>query len=51
LPNEIGTITPATQIKLLQVLQDGTYQRVGGDETLKTDVRVIAASKEEFKAA
>ena len=47
--DEIGTITPATQIKLLQVLQDGTYQRVGGDETLKTDVRVIAASNEDLK--
>jgi DNA-binding NtrC family response regulator len=42
--DEIGTITPAAQIKLLQVLQDGTYQRVGGEETLKTDVRVIAAT-------
>jgi DNA-binding NtrC family response regulator len=47
--DEIGTITPAAQIKLLQVLQDGTYQRVGADETLKTDVRVIAASNEDLK--
>ncbi|MEE4264886.1 MAG: sigma-54 dependent transcriptional regulator [Desulfobacteraceae bacterium] len=47
--DEIGTISPTTQIKLLQVLQDGTYQRVGGDETLKTDVRVIAASNEDLK--
>ena len=47
--DEIGTITPAAQIKLLQVLQDGTYQRVGGNETLKTDVRVIAASNEDLK--
>ena len=47
--DEIGTITPATQIKLLQVLQDGNYQRVGGDETLKTDVRVIAASNADLK--
>jgi DNA-binding NtrC family response regulator len=42
--DEIGTITPAAQIKLLQVLQDGTYQRVGGEENLKTDARVIAAT-------
>ena len=42
--DEIGTITPAAQIKLLQVLQDGTYQKVGGEETLKADVRVIAAT-------
>jgi len=47
--DEIGTITPAAQIKLLQVLQDGTYQRVGGDETLKTDVRVIAASNADLQ--
>jgi len=47
--DEIGTNTPAAQIKLLQVLQDGTYQRVGGDETLKTDVRVIAASNADLK--
>jgi DNA-binding NtrC family response regulator len=42
--DEIGTITPAAQIKLLQVLQDGIFQRVGGEEILKTDVRVIAAT-------
>ncbi len=48
--DEIGTITPAAQIKLLQVLQDGTYQRVGGEETLKTDVRVIAASNADLKS-
>ena len=42
--DEIGTITPAAQIKLLQILQDGTFQRVGGEETYQADVRVIAAS-------
>jgi DNA-binding NtrC family response regulator len=42
--DEIGTITPAAQIKLLQVLHDGTFQRVGGEETLMADVRVITAS-------
>ncbi len=42
--DEIATITTSAQIKLLQVLQDGTYSRVGGDETLKTDARVIAAT-------
>ena len=47
--DEIGTITPSTQIKLLQVLQDGTYQRVGGEEILKTDVRVIAATNADLK--
>jgi DNA-binding NtrC family response regulator len=39
--DEIGTITPAAQIKLLQILQDGTFQRVGGEETLEADIRVI----------
>ena len=47
--DEIGTITPSAQIKLLQVLQDGTFQRVGGEETLKTDVRVIAATNADLK--
>ena len=42
--DEIGTITPAAQIKLLQVLQDGTFQRVGGEGTSDADVRVITAS-------
>jgi DNA-binding NtrC family response regulator len=47
--DEIGTITPSAQIKLLQVLQDGTFQRVGGEEILKTDVRVIAATNADLK--
>jgi two-component system response regulator HydG len=42
--DEIGTITPPAQIKLLQVLQDGTFNRVGGEEALQTDARVIAAT-------
>ncbi|MGD8776650.1 MAG: sigma-54 dependent transcriptional regulator [Syntrophobacterales bacterium] len=47
--DEVGTITPAAQIKLLQVLQDGTFQRVGGEETLSADIRVIAASNMDLK--
>ena len=42
--DEIGTITPSAQIKLLQVLQDGTFQRVGGEDTIHANVRVIAAT-------
>jgi DNA-binding NtrC family response regulator len=42
--DEIGTITPQAQIKLLQVLQDGTFSRVGGEDVLQTDARVIAAT-------
>jgi DNA-binding NtrC family response regulator len=42
--DEIGTITPSAQIKLLQILQDQTFQRVGGEIALKADVRIIAAT-------
>jgi DNA-binding NtrC family response regulator len=47
--DEIGTITPTAQIKLLQVLQDGTFQRVGGEETLEANARVIAATNTDLK--
>ena len=42
--DEIGTITPSAQIKLLHVLQDGSFHRVGGEEINESDVRVIAAT-------
>jgi DNA-binding NtrC family response regulator len=42
--DEIGEISPALQIKLLRVLQYGEFQRVGSPETIKVDVRVIAAT-------
>jgi len=42
--DEVGTLTAAAQIKMLQVLQDGTFQRVGGEETIRVDVRVISAT-------
>lgn len=48
--DEIGTITPPVQIKLLQVLQEGIFYRVGGDNPLHTDVRVIAAANVDLKA-
>lgn len=47
--DEIGTITPAAQIKLLQVLQDGVFQRVGGEEDIQADVRIIAATNTDLK--
>jgi len=47
--DEIGTITPSAQIKLLQVLQDGTFQRVGGEDTIEANVRVIAATNADLK--
>jgi DNA-binding NtrC family response regulator len=47
--DEIGTITPSAQIKLLQILQDGIFQRVGGEETIEANVRVIAATNTDLK--
>jgi len=47
--DEIGTISPAAQVTLLQVLQDRTFQRVGGEEEIEADARVIAASNMELK--
>jgi DNA-binding NtrC family response regulator len=47
--DEIGTITPSAQIKLLQILQDQTFQRVGGEETLEANVRIIAATNTDLK--
>jgi DNA-binding NtrC family response regulator len=44
--DEIGTITPPAQIKLLQVLQDGLINRVGGETAINADVRVVAATNE-----
>ena len=42
--DEAGDIPPALQAKLLRVLQTGQFERVGGTETVKVDVRIIAAS-------
>jgi Nif-specific regulatory protein len=52
--DEIGDVDPTTQVKLLRVLQEKEYERVGGWETLKANVRVIAATNrnlEELMAA
>ena len=42
--DEIGNLSPMTQTKLLRVLQEQEFERVGGTETIKVDVRVIAAT-------
>jgi Nif-specific regulatory protein len=42
--DEIGEITPSFQAKLLRVLQEGEFERVGGTQTLKVNVRIIAAT-------
>jgi nitrogen regulation protein NR(I) len=49
--DEIGDMTPATQTKILRVLQSGTFERVGGGESIKADVRVIAATNKPLEAA
>ncbi len=49
--DEIGDMTPGTQVKLLRVLQDRTVQRVGGAETFPVDVRVICATHRDLEAA
>ena len=46
--DEIGTIRPSAQVKLLQVLQEGNFSRVGGKQELKTDVRVISATNSDL---
>jgi DNA-binding NtrC family response regulator len=48
--DEIGEIPPAVQVKLLRFLQEKTFERVGGNETLKVDVRVIAATNRDLGA-
>jgi DNA-binding NtrC family response regulator len=44
--DEIGEISPSTQVKLLRVLQEGEVQRVGGTDTIKVSVRIIAATNQ-----
>ncbi|MDZ7291642.1 MAG: sigma-54 dependent transcriptional regulator [candidate division KSB1 bacterium] len=47
--DEVGDISPALQIKLLRVLQEKEFERVGGEETVSVDVRVIAATHRNLK--
>jgi transcriptional regulator with GAF, ATPase, and Fis domain len=49
--DEIGELMPAVQAKLLRVLQDRTYERVGGTATLEADVRLIAATNRDLERA
>ncbi|MDR0587094.1 MAG: sigma-54 dependent transcriptional regulator, partial [Treponema sp.] len=47
--DEIGEIDQNIQIKLLRVLQDKKFERVGGEETLEVDVRIVAATNKDLK--
>jgi DNA-binding NtrC family response regulator len=47
--DEIGEISPKMQVQLLRVLQEGEIRRVGGSDTIKVDVRVVAATNRDLK--
>ena len=49
--DEIGDMSPTTQTKILRVLQSGTFERVGGNQPIKVDVRVIAATNKPLEQA
>jgi two-component system nitrogen regulation response regulator GlnG len=49
--DEIGDMTPATQTKILRVLQSGTFERVGGNQSIQVDVRIIAATNKALEQA
>lgn len=49
--DEIGDMTPLMQTKILRVLQDQTFERVGGNQTIRTSARVIAATNRDLEQA
>ncbi|WP_437293923.1 sigma-54-dependent transcriptional regulator [Sorangium sp. So ce426] len=49
--DEVGEIAPSTQVKLLRVLQERTFERVGGNDAVTVDVRLIAATNRDLAAA
>jgi transcriptional regulator with GAF, ATPase, and Fis domain len=49
--DEVGEMSLSAQVRLLRVLQDGEFARVGGNDVIKTDVRVLAASNVDLKRA
>lgn len=48
--DEIGDVSPAVQVKLLRLIQEGEFQRVGGNQTLRADVRLISATHQDLEA-
>jgi len=49
--DEVEDIPPSTQIKLLRVLQEGEFERVGGNKTIRVNIRIIAASNRDLQEA
>ena len=49
--DEVGELNLSTQVKLLRVLQEGEFERLGGTETIKADIRLIAATNRDLEAA
>lgn len=49
--DEIGELTPPVQVKLLRVLQEKSFERVGGGETIRADVRIITATNRDLNQA
>jgi transcriptional regulator with GAF, ATPase, and Fis domain len=48
--DEVGELSPAAQVRLLRILQDGSFERVGGQHQLTVDVRVVAATNRDLQA-
>ena len=48
--DEVGDMSPSTQAKVLRVLQEGTCERLGGHETIRVDVRLLAATNQDLEA-
>jgi transcriptional regulator with GAF, ATPase, and Fis domain len=48
--DEVGELPPQAQVRLLRILQDGSFERVGGQRTLHVDVRIVAATHRDLRA-